>query len=319
MELFNPAVGKNITFVHPTYFIIRGFSGIPNVKYYYVFLFFVYIVSVLGNTVVMAVIYLDYNLKTPRYIAVFNMAFVDLCGNSTMVPKVLDTFLFDHKKISYNNCLTYCFFSFVFLSMQSLNLNILSYDRLVAITFPLLYPAVVTHRSMFAIVASFWLFTVVVVLLAVGLLTRLSFCKSLVINSFFCDHGPIFRIACNDYTPSFVIAYLLPLIILWLPLLFILITYSCIGYALAKIATAQDRLKAFKTCSSHLLLVATYYIPVLTTFHASVTPNVRIINMCLTTILPPMLNPIIYVLQTQEVKDSVKKLLKITKPHKTSH
>ncbi|XP_071381385.1 olfactory receptor 6C4-like [Centroberyx affinis] len=318
MDLFNSALGKNITFVHPAYFIISGFTGIPNMKYYYVFLFFVYIVSVLGNTVVMAVIYLDHNLKTPKYIAVFNLAFVDLFGNSSLVPKVLDTFLFGHQHISYNNCLAYFFFCYVCFTMQSLNLVLLSYDRLVAITYPLHYQVLVTHRLMFSMVAFFWVFTIIVMLIAAGLLTRLSFCESLVINSYFCDHGQIFRLACNDYTPSFVISYLLPATILWLPLLFVLISYSYIGRALAKIATARDRLKAFKTCTAHLLLVGIYYLPFIITFALGreIHPNARIINLSLSSVLPPMLNPIIYVLQTQEIKESVKKLLKIRRQSK---
>uniref|UniRef100_A0A3B4YFY1 G-protein coupled receptors family 1 profile domain-containing protein n=1 Tax=Seriola lalandi dorsalis TaxID=1841481 RepID=A0A3B4YFY1_SERLL len=312
------SLGKNITFVRPAYFIISGFIGIPNVKYYYVFLCFVYLVSVLGNTAVMAVIILDHNLRTPKYIAVFNLAFADLFGSSALVPKVLDIFLFNHHRIIYNDCLTFMFFCYTCLSMQALNLVALAYDRLVAIIFPLHYQVKVTHRFMFSLIASFWLFIITVTFIAVGLLTRLSYCQSVVVNSYFCDHGQIYKLACNDKTPNIVIGGLLPILILWFPLVFILVSYSCIGYALSKVATFQERLKAFKTCTAHLSLVIIYFLPILITFtmSAKIHPNARIINLSLTSVFPPMLNPIIYVLQTQEIKVSVKTLLKIRKQSK---
>ncbi|XP_026229254.1 olfactory receptor 1-like [Anabas testudineus] len=315
MDFFNSALGKNITFLRPAYFIISGFIGIPNINYYYVFLFFVYVVSVLGNTAVMAVIYLDYNLRTPKYVAVFNLAFVDLIGSSALVPKVIDTFLFNHPSIPYRDCLTFMFFCYTCLSMQSFNLVALSYDRLVAIIFPLHYQVKVTHRFMFSLIASFWVIVVIANLITVGYITRLSFCESVVINSYFCDHGQMYRLACNDNTPSFVIAKLIPFLTLWLPLVFVLLSYFYIGYALSKIATVQERLKAFKTCTAHLSLVTIYFIPVLITYtmSANIHPNARIVNLSLTSVFPPMLNPIIYVLQTQEIKMSLKKILKITK------
>ncbi|KAM8898797.1 olfactory receptor 6B2-like [Spinachia spinachia] len=318
MNLFNSALGKNITFVRPAYFIISGFSGIPNIKYYYVILCFVYIVSVLGNTVVMAVIYLDHNLRTPKYIAVFNLAFVDLLGSSALVPKLLDIFLFNHRYISYNDCLTFLFFCYTCLSMQVLNLVALSYDRLIAIMHPLHYHVKVTHRFMLSLIASFWVFIITVNLVAVGLLTRLSFCRSVVINSYFCDHGQMFRLACNDFMPGYSFGGFLIALVLWFPLSFIMLSYLCIGYALSKVATAQERYKAFKTCTAHLSLVAIYFIPILITFTMSsgIHPNARIINISLTSVFPPMLNPIIYVLQTQDIKASVKKKLKVRKDSK---
>ncbi|XP_070700164.1 olfactory receptor 6C4-like [Pempheris klunzingeri] len=316
MDFFNSALGKNITFVRPAYFIISGFIGIPNIKYYYVFLFFVYVVSVFGNAIVMAVIYLDHNLRSPKYIAVFNLALVDLFGNSALVPKILDIFLFNHHYIPYNECLAFLFFCFTSLSMQALNLVALSYDRLIAIIFPLHYQVMVTHRFMLSLIISFWVFVITAVLFAVGLLTRLSFCKSVVINSYFCDHGRIFRLACNDNSPSFIIGSLLPVLILWLPLMFILFSYSYIGYALSKVATVQKRVKALKTCAAHLSLVAIYFLPILISFNTNIHPNARIINLSLTSVFPPMLNPIIYVLQTQEIKVSVKKILKIRRKSK---
>ncbi|XP_056265757.1 olfactory receptor 1-like [Pseudoliparis swirei] len=313
MNLFNSALGENISFVRPAYFVISGFSGILNIKYYYVFLFFVYIVSVLGNTVVMAVIYLDHNLRTPKYIAVFHLAFVDLFGSSALVPKLLDIFLFNHPSIPYNECLTFMFVCYSCLSMQSFNLVALSYDRLIAIMFPLHYQVKLTHRFMLSLIASFWVFVLTGVLIALVLLMRLSFCESVVINSYFCDYGQLYRLACNDNTPSFVISMLLTIIFLWVPLIFIVFTYLCIGYALSKVATAQEIYKSFKTCTAHLSLVAIFYFPVLFTYAMieKIPPNARIINLSLTSIFPPMLNPIIYVLQTQEIKVSVKRFLKI--------
>ncbi|KAM9728189.1 olfactory receptor 1E16-like [Menidia menidia] len=319
MDLFNSALGKNITFVRPAYFIIRGgFIGIPNVKYYYVFLFFVYVVSVLGNTAVMTVIYLDHNLKTPKYIAVFNLAFVDLIGSSALVPKVLDIFLFNHYYIPYSDCLTFLFFCYTCLSMQALNLVALSYDRVVAILYPLHYQVKVTHRFMFSLIVSFWIIVIIAVLIAVGLITRLSICKSAVVNSYFCDHGQIFRLACNDFTPSRVVGNLMPILFLFIPLAVILSSYICIGNALAKVATVQERVKAFKTCTAHLSLVAIYFIPIVITFtmSANIHPNARIINLSLSSVIPPLLNPIIYVLQTQEIKVSVKRILHIRRKSK---
>lgn len=312
MELFNAAPGKNITFVRPPFFIISGLTGIPHIKFYYVFLFLVFVVSVLGNWCVMAVICLDHNLRTPKYVAVFNLALVDLLGNSALVPKLLDIFLLGRRRVGYNECLTFLFFCYTCLSMQALNLVALAYDRLAAIVDPLHYPARVTHRSMLALIASFWAFIIVAVLIAVGLITRLSFCRSVVIHSYFCDHGQIYRLACNDHYPNYVVSCLYPVFIFWLPLSFILLSYLYISYTLAKVADVQQGLKALRTCTGHLLLVAIYFIPLLITFTLmeNIHPNARIINLSLTSVFPPMLNPIIYVLQTQEIKDSLRRLLR---------
>ena len=301
-----------MTIVTPAYFIISGFSGIPHVNYYYLFLLVLYIVSVVENGVVMALICSDQSLKTPKYIAVFNLAFVDVIGSSALVPKVIDTFWFDHKYITYSNCLTYLFFYCLNLLMQSLNLALLSFDRLVAITFPLRYQIIVSLKTMFVLVATCWIISILVIFVLVGFLTRLSYCRSVVINSYFCDHGPLYRLACNDNWPNFIIAKVLPALILWAPLLFILITYMFVGTTLAKIAGAHDRRKAFKTCSAHMMLVAIYYLPILFTFtfDTKIPRNARIINMSLAAVLPPALNPLIYVLQTQEIKLSLNKVFK---------
>ncbi|XP_070990880.1 olfactory receptor 52E4-like [Oncorhynchus clarkii lewisi] len=300
------------TIIRPPYFFISGFIDIPHMEYYYVFLCFVYIISLVGNTFVMMVIYMDNSLHSPKYVAVFNLAFTDVCGSTAMVPKLLDTFLFSRQLISYNQCLASLFFIFLFLNMQSFNLTILSYDRLVAICCPLRYHMMVTHRSMFQLTGAAWAFAVFLMFLAVFFITRLSFCRSLVINSYFCDHGPLFRLAapCSDVVPNKVMGYLIATV-LFLPMVFIISSYICITHALFTITLPQDRVRALKTCTSHLILVAIFYLPVNFTYflHSIIPTNARIINLSLTSVLPPMLNPIIYVLKTEEFKESAKKLL----------
>ncbi|XP_012774317.3 olfactory receptor 1500-like [Maylandia zebra] len=312
MALINSAAENNITFVRPAYFIISGFIGIPNIRYYFVFLCFIYILAVVGNTLVMIVITLDHMLRSPKYIAVFNLAFTDLLSSSALVPKVVDIFLFNHYYISYNACLTFMFFCFTFISMQAFNLVVLSFDRVMAIMYPLHYQMRVSHKLILSLIAFFWLLAITLILIAAGLLTRLSFCKSVVIQSYYCDHGPMYRLGCNDNTPNRAIAGLSPVIILGFPLAFIMGSYCCIGYSLSKISTFRERVKAFKTCTGHLSLVAIYFLPFtfVYIFGSVIHPNARIISLSMSTVLPPMLNPIIYVLQTQEIKESLKKLLK---------
>uniref|UniRef100_A0A3P8XPI3 G-protein coupled receptors family 1 profile domain-containing protein n=1 Tax=Esox lucius TaxID=8010 RepID=A0A3P8XPI3_ESOLU len=304
---------ENITtIIRPPYFYISGFTGIPNMEYYYVFLSLIYIISLVGNTFIMVVIFVDHSLHRPKYIAVFNLAFTDLCESTAQVPKLLDMFLFDRQFISYDQCLANLFFVFVFLTMQSFNLIILSYDRLVAICYPLRYHMIVTPRSMIQLTVSGWVFAVLIVLIAVGLITRLSFCRSVVINSYFCDHGPLFRLAtpCSDVLPNLVMAKLLPCIVLYIPIIFIIASYICIIHALFTVTLPQDR--AMKTCTSHLTLVAIFYLPVIFTYllQSLIQTNARIINLSLTSVLPPMLNPIIYVLKTEEFKVSAKRFLR---------
>lgn len=313
MEFFNSALGKNISFVRPPYFMITGLVGLPHVNYYWAVLFFIYIVTVLSNIAVMAVIVLDNHLKSPRYVAVFNLAFSDVLNVSALVPKLVDTFLFSHNVISYSECLVYMFFTFVFISMQSFNLVVLAIDRLIAIVAPLHYHVKVTHKFILSLIACFWIYSSTLTLVSIGLITRLSICESVVIQSYFCDHTPVYRLGCNDLTPSQVMSMLSPILKLWVPLVFIVASYCFIGYTVFRISVPQERFKALKTCSAHLSLVVIYYVPLIFVFRygTEIPTNARVMCLSMTAVVPPMLNPIIYVLQTKEIKDSLKKLLKL--------
>ncbi|KAK2828272.1 hypothetical protein Q5P01_019306 [Channa striata] len=308
------AIILNTTFVHPAKFYINGFSNIPNVKYFYILLCFIYIMTVVGNVFLLSVIYLGKNLHTPKYMIVFNLALTDLCGSTALIPKVLDTFLFDRREIVYEACLSYMFFVWFFAGLQSWTLVTMAYDRFIAICFPLRYHSIVTKPVIAAVLLFEWVVSLAVIGCMAGLINRLSFCASLVIQSFYCDHGPLFRLACNDTSLNYIMAYVVVIAIVFVPLLLIALTYVCIGIALSRIASAVERLKALKTCTSHLILVAIFFLPFLGTNLAAlisnIHPNARIVNSTLTHTVPSLLNPIIYSLKTEEVLTSIRRLCK---------
>ncbi|XP_050977623.1 olfactory receptor 1500-like [Labeo rohita] len=311
----------NETFVRPATFFISDFSNIPHARYHYVFLSLVYVMTVLGNSFIMCIIYLARRLHTAKYIAVFHLALSDLCGSSALIPKIIDMFLFDHQVVSYEACLTNMFFVYHFMNLQSLTLLALAYDRLVAICFPLRYHAIVTKPAMFLIIGMMWIVSMTVFSVLVGLVNRMSFCRSNVINSYFCDYAPICGLACNDISINILMGNISYGLLICTPLILIVISYFCISMALLNIAHGADRIKAIKTCTSHLILVAMFYLPILCNVVASVTtplhPNVQIINNSLAQTIPPMLNPIIYTLKTEEVMQSIKELYKRSKVNST--
>lgn len=314
MLSFRSAISANTTFVRPSTFYINGFYNIPHTKYYYAFLCFVYAVTILGNSFIMCIIYLARTLHTAKYIAVFNLAFSDLCGSSALIPKVIDTFLYANQYISYEACLTNMFFVLLFMTLQSLTLLVLAYDRLVAVCFPLRYHDIVTKATMTLIIGVTWIFSIAIIALLVALITRLSFCRSTTVPSYFCDHGPIYVLACNDYFLNYVMGVVSFTVLACLPMVLISASYICIGIALLRISHGGERKKAMKTCTSHLILVAMFYLPFFGTNIASLTSSIgannRMINSALTQTIPPMLNPIIYTLKTEEVMQAIKILYK---------
>ncbi|XP_047235794.1 olfactory receptor 1-like [Girardinichthys multiradiatus] len=304
----------NSTIIRPVKFYLGGFYNISHVKYYYIFLCFVYIMTVLGNGFLLSVIYLVKTLHTPRYIIVFNLALTDLCGSTALIPKLLDTFLFERRYIVYEACLSYMFFVLFFGGMQSWTLVTMSYDRLIAICFPLRYNVFVTRKSIVMILLFSWICMLMVIAVLVGLLERLSFCGSIVIPSFFCDHGPTYRLACNDISINYIMANVTFSVVVSVPLVLIGATYLCISIALSRIASGEERLKAMRTCTSHLILVGLFFIPYLGTNivvkTTGINPNVRILNSSLSHTVPSLLNPIIYALKTEEVINALKTLCK---------
>ncbi|XP_055004231.1 olfactory receptor 1-like [Boleophthalmus pectinirostris] len=308
----------NSSFVRPALFYINGFYNFANGRYYYIFLCFVYIMTVFGNVVLLLIILLVRALHTPKYMIVFNLAVTDLCGSTALTPKLLDTFLFDRRYISYEACLSYMFFVLFFGSMQSWTLAVMAFDRFIAICFPFHYHSIVTKSAVSGMLLFVWLLAFIIMGTVVGLVSRLSFCASVVVQSFYCDHAPVYRLACSSTVVNQRLALFGGIIIFLVPLALIGCSYLSISFALKRIANGGERLKALKTCTSHLMLVAIFFIPLTTTniaiYFPNFHPNTRMINSTLTHTVPSLLNPFIYSLKTEEVLTVIEKICNKFKP-----
>ncbi|XP_043114285.1 olfactory receptor 52E4-like [Puntigrus tetrazona] len=314
MNSLNASFVQNMSIVHPEYFFITGLSGTPYSSYYYIFLCITYLIAVIGNSVVLLIIALHRSLHCPKYIGVFNLALADLGETNAWIPNTMKIFFSDSQYMSYNACMANMFFVNLFVTLQSATLVVLAFDRYVAICLPLRYHAIVNNNVISFVFVVIWAFNTSLVALAVSLMNQLSFCKSNVVQSYYCDYGAVFGMACNVSSVHMFVKNLIVALFLVAPLLIILLSYMGIVFALSKITTWEARLKALKTCVSHLLLVVSYFLPIISIIIASLisplTLNARVISGSLSLSLPPMLNPIIYVLNTAEIRVLIKKLLK---------
>ncbi|XP_064413119.1 olfactory receptor 52E8-like [Latimeria chalumnae] len=306
----SPTEGCNITIVKPSGFYLVGLTNMKNSEYLLVFLFLVYVITLLGNFTLMAVVYLHPQLHTPRYMTVFNLAVVDVLHNTTLIPKILQAFLFNSNYIEFNACLTQCFFAHYATTMESASLVIMAYDRFVAICFPLRYPSINTNTKMFIIIASCWLFLIIPFLYMVLLITHLSNYASVEIPDFMCTYGYLYRITCEDISLFLRVGQTVSITILYGPLAFIFLTYVTILVAVCNLNSTENRKKSVSTCITHLILVLIFYVPLMVNYmlvQLSVTysDNVRTVTVVLSSTLPPMLNPIIYSLKTEEVRASI--------------
>ncbi|XP_048838757.1 olfactory receptor 8D1-like [Brienomyrus brachyistius] len=306
-------------FTRPVGFYIRGFYALKHTEYYFIFLAVMYVLTLVANLTLMFIIWFAETLHTPKYMAVFSLAVVDLSFSSALIPKAVHMYLFDSKFMYFNACLAQMFFVDYFASMEAFSLCVLAYDRLIAICFPLRSNSLNTKCTMMVIIIVSWSIPLVIDVVMVALIPPLPYCKSTVVNSFFCDHGPVFKIACGDYSPNWFMAGFTTVSMYFVPFGFIALTYIFIIYAILNIASSEGRWKAFRTCSSHLLLVGMFFVPFFVTYviawvNINIDTDTRIINTSLSASIPPLLNPIIYSLKTEEIMEQIKKILGMKTP-----
>uniref|UniRef100_A0A8C6SQ22 Olfactory receptor n=1 Tax=Neogobius melanostomus TaxID=47308 RepID=A0A8C6SQ22_9GOBI len=293
--------------IHPSGFYIVAFENFPYIEIYYIILAFVYLLTVIFNTFLIVIVIINPCLHTPKFLVVVNLAIVDVILSTSIIPSMIKVFLLKDNFISYNLCMVQMYVYYSFIAMESYILAILSYDRFIAICFPLRQATINTMKAMFCITACTWGFNLGQLMYSVTIMKRLSFCNSVKVRSYFCDYAPVFRLACNDNSLHWSMASTFSMLNLILPLSFIIVTYIVILLIVFRMKTVGSRLKALGTCIEHLILVAVFFVPILIIFVFGlyirlIDADQRVLTLSMASCFPPCINPIVYSLKTKEIK-----------------
>ncbi|KAM5173370.1 olfactory receptor 6C3-like [Callospermophilus lateralis] len=294
-------------------FVLLGISDNPELQVViFIFLFITYLLSITGNLTIIILTLLDSHLKTPMYFFLRNFSFLEIAFTSVSIPRFLGSIITKVKTISYNNCLAQLYF---FISMgvsEFFLLTAMSYDRYVAICKPLHYTTIMNKKVCSLLVFGSWLAGFLTIFPPLMLILGLDFCASNVINHFSCDYFPILELSCTDTWLLEQIGFYFAFVTLLFTLALVILSYISIISTILRIPSASQRKKAFSTCSSHMIVISISYGSCIFMYvkpsakeRASLTKGVALLN----TTIAPMLNPFIYTLRNQQVKQSFKHLV----------
>ncbi|XP_053902077.1 olfactory receptor 5V1-like [Malaclemys terrapin pileata] len=296
-----------------TEFILLGLSSDPQVQIFLFLVFLViYVVTLVGNILIMLVIRADSHLHTPMYLFLFHLSFVDICYSSITVPTMLMNFLTEHKIISVNGCITQMFFFILLAGTDVFILSAMAYDRYAAICDPLHYMEMMSKGICVQLVSGAWTVGFLYALLNMVFTFKLHFCGPNQIHHFSCELPPLLQLSCTDTFTNQVVLLTSAVILGAISFLLTLISYIHIISTILRIPSVQGKQKTFSTCSSHLIVVGLLYLAAFIQYSKpSSVSSVALDEMVSIqySILTPMLNPIIYSLKNKEVKTALRNIL----------
>ncbi|KAE8605613.1 hypothetical protein XENTR_v10015228 [Xenopus tropicalis] len=299
---------ENITIVKE--FILLGLSTNPTIRILYFLLILpMYFMMLFGNIVFIYTITQTPKIHTPMYFFLCVLSFLDVCVSSSTFPKMfVDTFL-QEGRISVLGCMTQMGTIIVLASYECNLLTVMAFDRYIAICYPLHYMTIMTWRVCKTVTGILFVFCFLSVFLPT-IIKPMTFCIENKLDHFACEILTVLQIMCGDVSHYERSIFYQTLFATLLNLVFIVVSYICIIISLLKISSTVGRTKAFSTCASHLTVVSLFYGTIITmylgvgnNFPPGVVKHVSLVYGVVT----PMLNPFIYSLRNNEVKEAVKK------------
>ncbi|XP_028377088.1 olfactory receptor 7D4-like [Phyllostomus discolor] len=294
-----------------SYFILLGFSqDSENQPILFCLFLSMYLITVLGNLLIILAITCDSHLHTPMYFFLYNLSLADICFTSTTIPKMLVNIQTQSKAITYAGCITQMWIFMVFGGMDTLLLTVMAYDRFVAICHPLQYTLIMNRCLCGLLVLMSWFISITYSLTQSLLTLRLSFCTNWEISHFYCELAQVLTIACSDTLINHIVFYMVTGFLGIVPFSGILCSYIQIVSSILRIPSGHGKYKAFSTCGSHLSTVSLFYGTGLGVYLRSDAPSWRgMIASVMYTVVTPMLNPFIYSLRNRDIKRALQKVL----------
>ncbi|XP_051821359.1 olfactory receptor 480-like [Antechinus flavipes] len=303
--------GNNCTAV--TEFILLGLTDDPILcAILFVIFLGVYAITLVGNLSIVILIRNSSQLHTPMYLFLSHLAFVDTSYSSSVTPVMLKNFLVDKTNIPLGGCVAQMFCGAIFGTAECFLLAVMAYDRYEAICSPLLYSTKMSTRACTLLLITSYLGSCINAWIFTGCLLNRSFCGSNKINHFFCDYAPLLKLSHSQDDLAETLPSASTGSIIMITVLIIIISYIYILFSVLKISSTEGRSKAFSTCTSHLTAVTLFY-GTLTFIYvmpkSSYSTDVNKVMSVFYIVMIPMLNPLIYSLRNNEVKEALRKLM----------
>ncbi|XP_059948181.1 olfactory receptor 7G1-like [Mesoplodon densirostris] len=272
----------------------------------------IYLVTILGNLLIILAVVSDPHLHTPMYFFLYNLSLTDIGFSTTTIPKMLVNIQAQNQSITYTGCLIQIYFVLVFASLESFLLAVMAYDRYVAICHPLRYTVIMNSRlCLFLILLSSFI-SILDALLHSLMVLQLTFCTNLEISLFFCEVVQVIKLACSDILINNILIYLAAGIFGGIPVCGIIFSYTQIVSSVLRMPSVGGKYKAFSTCGSHLSVVSLFYGTGLGVYISSALTNSSrktAVASVIYTVVPQMMNPFIYSLRNRDVKGALRKLI----------
>ncbi|XP_006877927.1 PREDICTED: olfactory receptor 7G2-like [Chrysochloris asiatica] len=294
-------------------FILLGITEDSELQPFIFSLFLImYLITVLGNLLIVLAVCSDSYLHTPMYLFLSNLSFNDICISTTTIPKMLVNILTQNQSITYTGCLNQIFFVVAFGSFENFILAVMAYDRYVAICHPLRYTVIMNTCFCGLIILFSLLISIVNSLLHSLMVLHVSFCTNLEIPQFFCELTQVLKLACSSILINNILIYLVSFIFAGIPLCGIMFSYTQIFSSVLKMSSASGKYKAFSTCGSHLSVISLFYGTAFGVYLSSSfthSPKKTAVASVMYLVFPQMMNPFIYSLRNKDVKVSLRKVL----------
>ncbi|XP_049739416.1 olfactory receptor 6C2-like [Elephas maximus indicus] len=299
-----------------TAFILLGLTNDPQLKVViFILLFLTYMLSVTGKLTIIFLTFISSHLKTAMYFFLQNLSFLEISFISACIPRYLYNISMDDRTITYKSCIIQTFFTDLFGVTEFFLLATMSYDRYVAICKPLHYVTIMNNKVCRRLILYCWTAGLLIILPPLSLGLNLEFCDSNVIGHFACDAFPLLKISCSETWLVEHVVMVCAVLTFITTLVCVVLSYACIINTILQFPSAQQRKKAFSTCSSHMIVVSITYGSCIFIYIKPLAKNSMAINkgvMVLLTSIVPMLNPFIYTLRNKQVKeafnDSIKRI-----------
>ncbi|XP_061269178.1 olfactory receptor 10J1-like [Bos javanicus] len=297
---------KNHTLVSE--FTLQGFSSFCEHQFTLFIVFFaLYMLTLAGNIITVAIISLDRHLHTPMYFFLGMLSASETVYTVIIIPKMLCNLVGLSQSISLAGCATQMFFFITLAINNCFLLTAMGYDRYVAICHPLRYTVIMNRRVCIQLVWGACSIGLIVAMTQVTSVFRLPFCATKVAH-FFCDIWPVMKLSCIDTTVNEILTLIISVLVILVPMGLVFISYILIISTILKIASAEGRKKAFATCASHLTVVIVHYGCASIAYLKPKSENSKDEDQLISvtyTVITPLLNPVVYTLRNKEAKDAL--------------